>query len=114
MEVDINELSQVKGIGRKTIEKVREYILDKNRENLIKEGKIEIPDIEFKRNHIYQGDTLNILRGLPSKKVQTCITSPPYWGLRSYLPDRVVLKKDAPEWVKKELRKRNIKPIDVE
>jgi DNA modification methylase len=33
------------------------------------------------------GDALEQLRTLPPASVQTCITSPPYFGLRSYLPD---------------------------
>ena len=32
------------------------------------------------------GDALAVLRGLPSNSVQCCVTSPPYYGLRSYLP----------------------------
>jgi DNA modification methylase len=30
------------------------------------------------------GDALTVLQTLPSGSVQTCITSPPYWGLRDY------------------------------
>ena len=33
------------------------------------------------------GDCLASLRGLPDQSVHTCVTSPPYFGLRSYLPD---------------------------
>ncbi|MHC4405598.1 MAG: DNA-methyltransferase [Planctomycetota bacterium] len=33
---------------------------------------------------IYNGDALDVLRQLPDGIVQTCVTSPPYWGLRSY------------------------------
>jgi len=33
---------------------------------------------------IYQGDALEVLRGLPSESVHCCVTSPPYWGLRDY------------------------------
>ncbi len=32
------------------------------------------------------GDALEQLHTLPNESVQTCITSPPYWGLRKYLP----------------------------
>ena len=32
------------------------------------------------------GDALTTLRTLPADSVHCCITSPPYWGLRSYLP----------------------------
>jgi len=30
------------------------------------------------------GDALTVLQTLPAGSVQTCITSPPYWGLRDY------------------------------
>ncbi|MGM0843316.1 MAG: DNA-methyltransferase [Bacillota bacterium] len=30
------------------------------------------------------GDTANILKSFPEKTFQSCITSPPYWGLRDY------------------------------
>lgn len=33
---------------------------------------------------ILQGDCIEKLRELPDESVQTCITSPPYWGLRDY------------------------------
>jgi DNA modification methylase len=33
---------------------------------------------------IYNGDSLAILRQLPSESVHCCVTSPPYWGLRDY------------------------------
>lgn len=31
-----------------------------------------------------QGDALSVLKGMPDKSVQCCITSPPYYGLRDY------------------------------
>ena len=33
---------------------------------------------------LIQGDCLQVLATLPAESVQTCITSPPYWGLRDY------------------------------
>src|SRR5687768_4508632 len=33
------------------------------------------------------GDVFDRLRELPSNSVDCVVTSPPYWGLRSYLPD---------------------------
>jgi DNA modification methylase len=33
---------------------------------------------------LHAGDALTVLRSLPAESVQTCITSPPYWGLRDY------------------------------
>lgn len=35
-------------------------------------------------NHILLGDAGEMLRTLPDKCVQMCVTSPPYWGLRDY------------------------------
>lgn len=33
---------------------------------------------------ILQGDSLAVLRTLPTESVHCCVTSPPYWGLRDY------------------------------
>ena len=33
---------------------------------------------------ILEGDCADALRDLPEQSVQTCVTSPPYWGLRDY------------------------------
>ncbi len=60
---------------------------------------------------IHQGDCLSVLQTMEAGSVQTCVTSPPYYGLRSYLPDGVKLKKDAPDWVRAELEKLGIFPI---
>lgn len=35
-------------------------------------------------DYIHNGNALDVLKALPSESVQTCITSPPYWGLRDY------------------------------
>ena len=35
----------------------------------------------------YVGDCRKLLRQLPDRCINCCVTSPPYWGLRSYLPD---------------------------
>ena len=35
-------------------------------------------------NKILHGDCMDVLKTLPDGIVQTCITSPPYWGLRDY------------------------------
>lgn len=39
---------------------------------------------EIKRNKIYQGNALKVLKEFPSKIIDMAITSPPYWGLRNY------------------------------
>lgn len=76
--------------------------------------KTEI-DTQFegmKLNTINTGDSLEWLKTLPDGVANTCVTSPPYFGLRSYLPDVVVLKKDAPDWVVEKLRELGVTPID--
>lgn len=35
---------------------------------------------------ILRGDCRDLLKTLPDNSVHCCVTSPPYWGLRSYLP----------------------------
>jgi DNA modification methylase len=35
-------------------------------------------------NKIYQGNSLEVLKTFPDESIQTCITSPPYYGLRDY------------------------------
>jgi DNA modification methylase len=41
---------------------------------------------------LLHGDCRQVLDSLPEASVQCCVTSPPYWGLRSYLPDDDPLK----------------------
>tara|TARA_Y100000593_G_C4255048_1_gene309194 strand:+ start:50 stop:1168 length:1119 start_codon:yes stop_codon:yes gene_type:complete len=38
----------------------------------------------MKKNEIYQGNSLDILKTLPDESINCCVTSPPYWGLRDY------------------------------
>ena len=61
---------------------------------------------------LFHGDCLEVLKQLPDESVNCCVTSPPYYGLRSYLPGVVVLKKDAPQWILNELNNLGIKPLD--
>ena len=35
-------------------------------------------------DRIIHGDTLTVLKDMPSESIDCVITSPPYWGLRSY------------------------------
>lgn len=40
--------------------------------------------IDVNRSGHYVGDCRELLKQLPDACVQTCVTSPPYWGLRDY------------------------------
>lgn len=46
---------------------------------------------------IYLGDSLQVLKTLPDSSVQTCITSPPYFGLRDYGVDGQIGLEETPE-----------------
>ena len=53
-------------------------------------------------NKIYCGDALTILKTFPDECVDTCITSPPYWGLRDYgVEGQIGLEKTPEEYVEK-------------
>ena len=45
-------------------------------------------------NVIYNGDSLSILKTLPSESVDCMVTSPPYWSLRDYGTDGIVWDSD--------------------
>jgi DNA modification methylase len=46
---------------------------------------------------ILQGDCLEVLRGMEDGIVQTCVTSPPYYGLRDYGVDGQIGLEETPE-----------------
>ena len=53
-------------------------------------------------NKIIQGDVIETLRSLPDGIVHTCVTSPPYWGLRDYgVPGQIGLEPTPEEYVEK-------------
>jgi len=47
-------------------------------------------------NVIINGNSLELLKTLPDQCVQTCITSPPYWGLRDYGKDEQLGLEETP------------------
>jgi DNA modification methylase len=46
---------------------------------------------------ILQGNCLKTLSSLEEKSVNTCVTSPPYWGLRDYGNDDQLGQEETPE-----------------
>ena len=64
---------------------------------------------------ILNGDCRDVLKTLPEKSIHCCVTSPPYFGLRSYLPDTVQINPNLSDNEKKfilnELKKLNIFPF---
>ena len=58
------------------------------------------PRNEVKMIKLYRGDCLEVMREIPDKYVQCCVTSPPYWGLRDYGNDaQLGLEKTPEEYV---------------
>lgn len=51
-------------------------------------------------NKIYNENCLSGLKKLPDKSVNTCITSPPYYGLRDYRnPEQIGLEETPEEFI---------------
>lgn len=51
---------------------------------------------------ILHGDSIAVLRALPSESIDCCVTLPPYWGLRDYGVDgQIGLEKTPEEFVAK-------------
>ena len=55
------------------------------------------PFYQNKRVTIYNADCIECLKGMPEKSVHTCVTSPPYFGLRNYGVDNQVGLEETPE-----------------
>lgn len=67
--------------------------------------------------NIHTGDCLEVLRGMADQSVHCCVTSPPYWGLRLYLPDGVKLRDDLSDeeraFIVTELGRLGVSPVDL-
>lgn len=55
-------------------------------------------------NVIYNKSCLDMSE-LQDESVDCCVTSPPYWGLRSYLPEEVKLKDSLSDEIKEKIKK---------
>lgn len=82
----------------------------------IEENKINKTELFYIDDYVtlYQGDSREVLRTLPDASVNCCVTSPPYYGLRSYMPDAVKLRDDLTpeerEYVERDLASLNVHP----
>jgi DNA modification methylase len=51
---------------------------------------------------LYNGDCLDVLRGLPDESVHVCATSPPFFGLRDYgVEGQIGLEETPEEWAER-------------
>lgn len=61
---------------------------------------------------IIHGDCLDVLRTLPAESVHCCVTSPPYFGLRSYDETALRIDPSLPDdkraWLLAQLERRGI------
>jgi DNA modification methylase len=60
-------------------------------------ARSKITDSLMQSATLYTGDAKDTLASLPAKSVQTCVTSPPYWGLRDYGEDGQLGLEETPE-----------------
>lgn len=51
----------------------------------------------MKKNYIYNGDSLEVLKTFPDNSIDCCVTSPPYYALRDYGIDGQLGLEDTPE-----------------
>lgn len=80
MKIDINDLAKIQGIGPKTIERVREFTLEKQNGNTPAIFKPPLLSI----NELHVGRAEDLLSHIPSCYIDLTVTSPPYDDLRDY------------------------------
>ena len=73
MDISLSELAEVKGIGKKTIQRIREY-------KLADDGYTSEYDdsLHLDRNSVNQGDCLKLMNGIPNKSVDMILADLPY------------------------------------
>ena len=59
--------------------------------------RIKIKTKKTKGYSLISGDCRIALQSLPAKSIRTCVTSPPYWGLRDYGVDTQIGAEDSPD-----------------
>lgn len=70
----------------------------------------------YANGYIINNDAISGLQSLADKSIQTCVTSPPYYGLRHYCEHIVKLKQGLPASIIKELSgvsSKEIKPVNI-
>ena len=83
MEIKLSELSEVKGIGKKTINRVKQYVKDK--EEIKEKRNTSLKVDKLQTNAIHCGDNIKVMREkIPNESIDLTVTSPPYDGLRDY------------------------------
>jgi len=73
--IKLSDLYKVKGIGDKTIERIKEALLKKEKEEYISKYN---SDLHLKPNDIYLGDCLELMNGIKDKSIDTILCDLPY------------------------------------
>lgn len=73
--VKLSDLYKVKGIGSKTLERIKETLLEDKEDTYISKYN---PNLHLKPNNIYLGDCLELMNGIPDKSVDMILCDLPY------------------------------------
>lgn len=88
MNISLSQLERVRGIGPKTIERIKKQLKenDETRKEELRVASIEPPKrFKIERNNIYCGESVEMMRkNIPDSTIKLTVTSPPYDGLRNY------------------------------
>lgn len=82
--IKLSDLRKVRGIGDKTIERIKETLLQNRCTNTDEEVKYN-PNIDLKLNKFYVAESVEFMKAnMPDNFVDLTVTSPPYDNLRDY------------------------------
>lgn len=82
--IKLSDLRKVKGIGDKTIERIKETLLQNRCTNTDEEVKYNL-NIDLKLNKFYVAESVEFMKAnMPDNFIDLTITSPPYDDLRKY------------------------------
>lgn len=82
--IKLSDLRKVPGIGEKTIERIKETLLQNRCTNTDEEVKYN-PNIDLKLNKFYVAESVEFMKAnMPDNFVDLTVTSPPYDNLRDY------------------------------
>ena len=73
--IKLSDLRKVSGIGEKTIERIKETLLQDDSDTYISKYN---PDMHLDINNIYQGDCLELMSGIPDKSIDMILCDLPY------------------------------------
>lgn len=73
--VKISDLRKVKGIGNKTIDRIKDMLRECEENPYVSKFN---PDMELRTNNIYHGDCLDLMNGIPDKSIDMILCDLPY------------------------------------